>query len=152
MESGRNPNRQSARYLEGTIKSNVSHVFPYRIPSTNDFDNLSKTAPHLAAILSRSASRARKALPFKLGQMPSTPNLAASRSTSEYRPSSMQSFLSRLGTFKLTTYANKPPAIDAVAAAKCGWINNGKDRLVCGMCDISWVVGGREGMSRDAGM
>ncbi|KAI0926010.1 hypothetical protein AcV5_008590 [Taiwanofungus camphoratus] len=141
---------RTGRSLYSTLAKYGIRKEPKPIPSTNDFDNLSKTAPHLAAILSRSASRARKALPFKLGQMPSTPNLAASRSTSEYRPSSMQSFLSRLGTFKLTTYANKPPAIDAVAAAKCGWINNGKDRLVCGMCDISWVVGGREGMSRDA--
>ncbi|KAF8266698.1 hypothetical protein EI94DRAFT_1802757 [Lactarius quietus] len=27
-------------------------------------------------------------------------------------------------------YANKPSAIDAVAAAKCGWVKDGKDRLM----------------------
>ncbi|KAH9916168.1 C3HC zinc finger-like-domain-containing protein [Fomitopsis serialis] len=115
---------------------------------TNELETLSKTAPHLAAILTRSATRTRQALPWKLGhsQRPAT----APSSTTEYRPSSMQSFLSRLSTFKLSTYSNKPTAIDAVAAAKCGWVNDGKDRLVCGICDVSWVVGGREGMSRDA--
>jgi hypothetical protein len=59
--------------------------------------------------------------------------------------------LSRLATYKLATFANKPPTIDAVAASKCGWINVGKDRLVCGICNVSWVVAGRDGMSRDAG-
>ncbi|KAI6102159.1 hypothetical protein F5141DRAFT_1217742 [Pisolithus sp. B1] len=29
----------------------------------------------------------------------------------------------------LATYANKPSQIDAFAVAKCGWINDGKDRL-----------------------
>lgn len=116
----------------------------------NEFEILSKTAPHLAAILSRSATRTRQALPWKLGHQP-RPATAPS-STTEYRPSSMQSFLLRLSTFKLSTYSNKPSSIDAVAAAKCGWVNDGKDRLVCGICDVSWVVAGREGMSRDAGM
>ncbi len=68
----------------------------------------------------------------------------------EYRPSSISSFLSRLSTFKLATYANKPPALDAVAASKCGWVNDGKDRLLCGICNASWVVAGKDGMSRDA--
>ena len=77
----------------------------------------------------------------------STPSVA-----SEYRPSSTSSFLSRLSTFKLTTYANKPAAIDAVAAAKCGWVNDGKDRLVCGICGVSWVVANKDGMNREAGM
>jgi hypothetical protein len=64
----------------------------------------------------------------------------------------MQSLLERLATYKLNTYANKPPAIDALSAAKCGWVNDGKDRLVCGVCRVSWVLAGREGMKRDAGM
>ncbi|KAI0058669.1 zf-C3HC-domain-containing protein [Artomyces pyxidatus] len=106
--------------------------------------DLSKT-PHLAAILARTATKTRKAIPHKFRS--STP---LSSSTSEYRPSSTPSFLSRLATFKLNTYSNKPPAIDAVAASKCGWINDGKDRLVCGICAVSWVLAGREGMSKDA--
>ncbi|PIL35705.1 hypothetical protein GSI_02435 [Ganoderma sinense ZZ0214-1] len=117
-------------------------------PSDN-LAGLSKTAPHLFAILSRTANRTRKALPFRFNQSakrssPSTP------STSDYRPSSTSSFLTRLSTYKLTTYGNKPSAIDAVAAAKCGWVNDGKDRLVCGLCGVSWVVAGRDGMTRDA--
>ncbi|KAI0635796.1 zf-C3HC-domain-containing protein [Trametes polyzona] len=114
-----------------------------------DFERLSKTAPHLAAILSRTATRTRKALPFRFGQSTKS-SLTASPSTSEYRPSSTASFLARLSTYKLSTYGNKPPAIDAVAAAKCGWINDGKDRLVCGICGVSWVVANRDGMTREA--
>jgi hypothetical protein len=110
------------------------------------FASLSKSTPHLSAILARAATRTRKALPFTFNAAPPTP-LAL---TAEYRPSSIPSFLARLATFKLATYANKPSQLDAVAAAKCGWTNDGKDRLVCGLCSVSWVVAGREGMSRDA--
>jgi len=121
-----------------------------RSASVNKFETLSKTTPHLTAILTRAATRTRKALPFKFPGHPSsstTPLL----SIAEYRPSSIPSFLARLATFKLATYSNKPPAIDAVAASKCGWINDGKDRLVCGICNVSWVVAGRDGLNRDAG-
>ena len=115
--------------------------------SPHQSSSLSKSTPHLSAILSRAASQTKKSLSFKLGgHLPSTPI-----NTVEYRPSSISSFLSRLASYKLSTYANKPPAIDAVAAAKCGWLNEGKDRLVCGICKSSWVVAGREGMSREAG-
>ncbi|KAJ6577153.1 C3HC zinc finger-like-domain-containing protein [Mycena capillaripes] len=110
------------------------------------FAALSKSTPHLTAILARAASRTRKALPFASSSTPLPPLPP----TAEYRPSSIPSFLARLATFKLATYANKPSQLDAVAAAKCGWINDGKDRLVCGLCSVSWVVAGREGMSRDA--
>ncbi|KAI6034814.1 zf-C3HC-domain-containing protein [Pisolithus marmoratus] len=125
-----------------------------RHSSSSDISNtidLSKSAPHLAAILARTASRTSQSSPpiqktvtFK---HPSAPPLNAA---SDYRPSSTQSFLSRLATYKLSTYANKPPQIDAVAAAKCGWINDGKDRLVCGICDMSWVIAGRDGMTKEA--
>jgi hypothetical protein len=76
---------------------------------------------------------------------------SATASTSDYRPSSTPSFLTRLETYKLNTYSNKPPEIDAVAASKAGWTNEGKDRLHCGVCGVSWVVVGREKMGRDAG-
>ncbi|KIK99143.1 hypothetical protein PAXRUDRAFT_30686 [Paxillus rubicundulus Ve08.2h10] len=113
-------------------------------PDSTDRIDVSKNAPLLAAILARSASRSKP--PFSFKHSSDFP----AHSLSEYRPSFAPSFLSRLATYKLTTYANKPPQIDAVAAAKCGWINHGKDRLVCGMCDVSWVLVGREGMNRDA--
>ncbi|KAL4063555.1 C3HC zinc finger-like-domain-containing protein [Scleroderma yunnanense] len=109
--------------------------------ATNIID-MSMRAPHLAAILARHSPQNTKTVPFKC---PSAPP-----ASSEYRPSSTRSFLSRLATYKLSTYANKPPQIDAVAAAKCGWMNDGKDRLVCGVCGISWVLATREGMTRDA--
>ena len=88
-------------------------------------------------------------MPFKFAQPAQV--AAHSPSTKDFSPSSVPSFLSRLATFKLSTYANKPSQIDAVAAARYGWVNEGKDRLMCGICNASWVVAGREGMSRDAG-
>ncbi|KAI0779112.1 C3HC zinc finger-like-domain-containing protein, partial [Irpex lacteus] len=115
----------------------------------NRLQSLSKNAPHLVALLTRTATRARRANPFKSSPPPTTP-LKSGNVASEYRPSSTSSFLQRLATYKLTTYANKPSAIDAVAAAKCGWVNDGKDRLVCGICNISWVVASTSGLNRDA--
>ncbi|KAJ3767777.1 zf-C3HC-domain-containing protein [Lentinula raphanica] len=114
-----------------------------------NFPSLSKSTPNLSAILSRAANKTRKAFPTMkpAHSSDSAPSLSP---LADYRPSSISSFLARLETFKLATYANKPPALEAVAAAKCGWINDGKDRLVCGLCNASWVVAGREGLSRDA--
>ena len=109
-----------------------------------------KSTPHLTAILNRAASKTKDAFTFKFPSQSQTP-APPLPPTAEYRPSSLPSFLSRLATYKLTTYASKPPSIDAVAASKCGWVNDGKDRLVCGLCNASWVVAGREGMNRDAG-
>ncbi|KAF7327891.1 hypothetical protein MKEN_00369000 [Mycena kentingensis (nom. inval.)] len=96
--------------------------------------------PNLASALARAAARAKKV--FTPGSSPA-PALAL---TAEYRPSSTEAFIARLETFKLSTYSGKPAAIDSVAAAKCGWTNDGKDRLVCGMCKVSWVVAGKDGM------
>ncbi|KAF8640291.1 hypothetical protein AX16_010186 [Volvariella volvacea WC 439] len=115
-------------------------------PALVETSNLSDKTPKLNAILSRTATRTKKAL--KLFKSPPPPPVLPP--TAEYRPSSIPAFLSRLATFKLATYSNKPPAIDAVAAAKCGWVNDGKDRLVCGLCDVSWVLASREGMNKDA--
>ncbi|KAJ3572549.1 hypothetical protein NP233_g3003 [Leucocoprinus birnbaumii] len=110
---------------------------------------LTKPTPHLSAILARATTRTKSLLSLNSSKNSHSSDLTLS-SSAEYRPSSIASFLSRLSTFKLATYANKPPQIDAVAASKCGWTNDGKDRLVCGVCGASWVVAGRDGMSRDA--
>ncbi|KAF8688878.1 Rsm1-like, partial [Rhizoctonia solani] len=68
-----------------------------------------------------------------------------------YRPASVPDFLERLSTFKLSTYRDKPAAIDAVAAARCGWRNEGgKDRLTCNVCGAAWIVGNATGMTREA--
>lgn len=132
----------------------LTPCIPYHTRQTPTLnETLSKSAPHLSAILSRVAKRSaasqRSSTPPAAG---TAPTAAASLSQyTEYRPSSISSFLARLSTFKLATYSGKPQGVDAVAAAKCGWTNNGKDRLVCGLCNASWVVVGRQGMSRDAG-
>jgi hypothetical protein len=47
-----------------------------------------------------------------------------------YDPDSRTDFLARLHTFKLVSYSSKPPQIDAVAAARCGWFNEGTSRLI----------------------
>jgi hypothetical protein len=110
-----------------------------------------KSTPHLTAILTRAASKTKNTFSFKFSAHTHNSPAPTLPATAEYRPSSLPSFLSRLATYKLTTYANKPSSIDAVAASKCGWINDGKDRLVCGLCNASWVVVGRDGLNRDAG-
>ncbi|KIY51204.1 zf-C3HC-domain-containing protein [Fistulina hepatica ATCC 64428] len=108
-------------------------------------EKVSQSTPRLTALLSRAAARTRKVLPLFSNSSPDTTSPEA-----EYSPSSVDLFLSRLATFKLTTYANKPSSVDAVAAARCGWINEGKDRLLCKICYASWVVASTAGMSRDA--
>lgn len=111
-------------------------------------DPVGKKAPQLVALLARAGGG--KPLPFRLGS-PSTIQSPKAIGSS-YSPSSTSAFIARLATFSLKTYANKPAAIDAVAAAKAGWVNDGKDRLVCGICSVSWVLAGTAGMNRDAGM
>ncbi|KAF8348955.1 zf-C3HC-domain-containing protein [Amanita rubescens] len=136
-------------HMSGSFYSTLAkYGVKSKVQDTKIPEQLSKSAPNLFAILSRAASRTKKSQPYRLGNQ-TKPILPLSAAT-EYRPSSISSFLSRLVTYKLATYANKPPAIDAVAAAKCGWINDGKDRLVCGLCKSSWVVVGRNGMTREA--
>ncbi|KLO17152.1 zf-C3HC-domain-containing protein [Schizopora paradoxa] len=120
--------------------------------STNASDNdkegfIAKTAPHLSSILQRAASKRWR--PPASTPAPPVPG-STPGGTSEYSPSSLNSFLTRLATFKLTTYSPKPSAIDAVAASRCGWTNDGKDRLVCSLCHASWTVTSRDGMTKEA--
>ncbi|KAH6913156.1 C3HC zinc finger-like-domain-containing protein [Coprinopsis sp. MPI-PUGE-AT-0042] len=117
-----------------------------RSSTAPELGDTAKKTPHLTAILSRAATRTKNAFSFKFN--PSSPLLSAG---AEYRPSSLPSFLLRLETFKVSTWANKPACLDPVAASRCGWTNDGKDRLVCGLCQASWVASGREGMSKEAG-
>ncbi|SJL00028.1 uncharacterized protein ARMOST_03340 [Armillaria ostoyae] len=142
---------QPALKKSNTTRSIYSALEKYGIKSKGSANEVPqetyKNAPRLSAILTRAATRTKKSFPFKFSE----PRLPATISSKEdYRPSSISSFLTRLSTFKLATYSNKPPAIDAVAASKCGWVNDGKDRLVCGVCSSSWVLASKEGMSRDA--
>ncbi|KAG6844226.1 hypothetical protein H0H87_008674 [Tephrocybe sp. NHM501043] len=151
------PERPSPPKKRNTMRSLYSTLAKYGIKSKEAQQEppqaalaalpTTKSTPHLSAILARAAMRTRKALPFKFAALLSTAPLPP---TADYRPSSLPAFLERLSTFKLATYANKPSAIDAVAASKCGWINDGKDRLVCGLCRASWVVVGRDRMNKDA--
>ena len=71
--------------------------------------------------------------------------------TSLYRPSSLPCLLARLETFKLSTFSGKPAPIDSLACALSGWTNDGKERLVCGLCKGSWVVASARGLGPDAG-
>ncbi|KAI5116396.1 hypothetical protein M0805_005864 [Coniferiporia weirii] len=125
------------------------------VPSSKSDESaiIKKNAPHLSAILSRAATKKRKASHTEELACAKATNLSTTSlqtGASEYSPSSVTSFLSRLSSFKLSTYSNKPSAIDAVAASRAGWVNDGKDRLACGMCRSSWFVASRDGMTRDA--
>ncbi|KAL5504270.1 hypothetical protein ACEPAH_8344 [Sanghuangporus vaninii] len=118
-----------------------------------DLSFLSNTAPHLSAIISRAA--VNKEREEEREELTRSAVISANAQTLqpapvEYRPSSTASFLSRLATFKLSTYSSKPSSIDAVAAAKAGWINEGKERLLCGVCKAAWVLASRNGLSKDA--
>lgn len=82
----------------------------------------------------------------------------ADKKYATYDPDSRADFLSRLQTFKLVSYTSKPPQIDAVAAARYGWFNEGtlapfaffgmegvkcrigKERLVCRTCNVAWTM------------
>ncbi|KAF9565390.1 zf-C3HC-domain-containing protein [Agrocybe pediades] len=136
-----------------TIRSLYSTLSKYGIKSGSSkkqtSSDITKNTPHLSAILARAAERTKSSFTFKFPSQNQTPAPPLS-ATAEYRPSSLTSFISRLATYKLATYGNKHSSIDAVAASRCGWINDGKDRLVCGLCNASWVVAGKEGLSRDA--
>lgn len=100
-------------------------------------------------IFSSLLSRSRKA---KKPKVHLNPNESTSSFIPEYSPGSTEAFLKRLATYHHATYPSKPQPIDAVAASKAGWINDGgKDRLYCPICRVGWVLAGREGMSREAG-
>ena len=112
----------------------------------------SSRTPKLSSLLSRSRLHKLErssSHPGSAYPQISLPQALASRPP--YRPTSTQDFLTRLSTFKLSTYRDKPRIVDAVAAAKCGWKNDGQDRLACDNCNAAWVVGSTSGMSPDAG-
>jgi len=109
--------------------------------------------PKLSSLLSRSRlHKLERSSSHPGGAHPHISLPQALSSRPPYRPTSTHDFLTRLSTFKLSTYRDKPRIIDAVAAAKCGWRNDGQDRLVCDNCSAAWVVGPTSGMSRDAGI
>ncbi|KAI6013449.1 hypothetical protein BKA83DRAFT_682179, partial [Pisolithus microcarpus] len=78
---------------------------------------------HTASHSSQSSPSNSKSVIFKHLSAPPV------HAKSQYRSSSTQPFCSRLATHNLATYANKPSQIDAMAAVKCGWLKDGKDRL-----------------------
>ncbi|KZT52208.1 hypothetical protein CALCODRAFT_502559 [Calocera cornea HHB12733] len=96
-------------------------------------------APKLKAILEkqRARLRAQNALPEPV--LPEVP----------YRPYSFDDFMRRLSTFKLLTYREQREGLDAPSAARCGWVNDGKNRLRCEWCKEAWVVQGEKGQSRE---
>lgn len=147
--SGNPPPPKKSRSIYSTLAKYGITSKESKPPNASRLESLTKSAPHLAAIISRRTlkSRAQSAA----SRISATTLSVTLPSASEYRPSSTASFLSRLSTYRLATYANKPSRVDAVAAAKCGWVNDGRDRLVCGVCKNSWVVASTRGMKIDAG-
>lgn len=109
-----------------------------------------------SSALYASLSKYRLFRPNSNSASPSTPPARpislpyALASKPPYRPDSSSDFLERLATYKLTTYRDKPSEINAVAASKAGWVNDGKERLVCNFCSASWAVAATAGMNREA--
>jgi len=121
--------------------SNEPLASPKKRPNTSlyrTFNNLFRSSHNKSNSTSRTASATPISRPFALSSKPL------------YRPDSTVDFLARLSSFKLATYRNKPDSVNAVAAAKAGWTNEGKDRLGCGYCSASWVLASTQGMSKDA--
>ena len=112
----------------------------------------SSRTPMLTSLLDR--SRAKTLSRTSSHSAPNHPTISHPLPLSSrppYRPTSTVDFLARLATFKLATYRDKSRGTDAVAASRCGWKNDGQDRLVCDNCSAAWVVGSTAGMGRDAG-
>ncbi|KAF8529869.1 C3HC zinc finger-like-domain-containing protein [Gautieria morchelliformis] len=117
----------------------------YGITSRSSSPTKPTSTPKLTALLSRARSKRKTNVP--LIPQHTTP----SSSIPEYSPGSTEAFLQRLSTYSFSTYSSKPPQIDAVAASKAGWANEGgKDRLYCSICRVGWVVAGRGGLNKDA--
>ena len=116
---------------------------------------LSEKAPHLHAIVRRRKKTEdfRENVPNKMVLASHQALLHASLPPEafEFRPSSTSAFLSRLATFKLSTYSITADELNAVAAARHGWVNDGKNRLVCGFCTSDWIVGKGEGLKKASG-
>lgn len=56
-------------------------------------------------------------------------------------PSSLPGLMTRLATYRMATYNDKPASIDALAAARHGWSNTKeKERLQCHVCQSAWKV------------
>ncbi|KAG8952855.1 hypothetical protein FRC03_011997 [Tulasnella sp. 419] len=129
--------------LDSVLSPSHDEPSPSKKPNTSIYASLSRYNLFKSSSNTSSRSPPRQSspaisLPFALSSKP------------PYRPESTQDFLSRLSTFKLTTYHNKPDSINAVAAAKAGWTNDGKDRLVCRYCNASFVLAPTKGMTTEA--
>ncbi|GAA5901431.1 uncharacterized protein JCM6883_000211 [Sporobolomyces salmoneus] len=85
------------------------------------------STPALQAILSRNTPRS---VPSTVPPPPS------------YEPTSLPALLSRLSTFKLTTYSpSKPPSLSSLQCALHGWINRStRERLECVTCKKGIVL------------
>ncbi|GAA5951618.1 hypothetical protein JCM3765_005985 [Sporobolomyces pararoseus] len=85
------------------------------------------STPALEAILARNSTR-------------STPSSAPPPPS--YEPTSLPALLSRLSTYKLTTYSpSKPPSLSSLNCALHGWINkSSRERLECVTCHKGVVL------------
>ncbi|KAG9039290.1 hypothetical protein FRB95_011875 [Tulasnella sp. JGI-2019a] len=122
-------------------------------PSPTKRANTTRTSSIYASLSKYNLFRSNSPSPRSLPPAPAARPISqpfALASKAPYRPDSSADFLDRLATYKLTTYKDKPSEINAVAASKAGWVNEGKERLVCGYCSSSWSLAATTGMSREA--
>jgi hypothetical protein len=71
------------------------------------------------------------------------------KSLKSFQPFSSTAFYSRLSTFHLPTFTAS--LFPASSAATCGWINKGRERLLCEECKGAWVVPDTKGLNGKAG-
>ncbi|KZP00508.1 zf-C3HC-domain-containing protein [Calocera viscosa TUFC12733] len=129
-----------------SLQSQVKTILPSTLAKYGVFEKRKPhkrdplaSAPKLKALLEkqRARERARNALPEPV--LPDVP----------YRPYSYDDFMRRLSTFKLFTYREQREGLDPPSVARCGWVNDGKNRLRCEWCKETWVVQGEKSQSRE---
>ncbi|KIJ52508.1 hypothetical protein M422DRAFT_64965 [Sphaerobolus stellatus SS14] len=143
--------------LDDALRTSESRPHPPKRTNTSFYSTLTKygiftdkprpkfpSKPTLTALLSRTRKNKEPTI------SPHVPD-DSSKMVPDYSPGSTDVFLKRLATYHHSTYSSKPRQIDAVAAAKAGWVNEGgKERLYCSICRVGWVLADRDGMSKEA--
>lgn len=75
--------------------------------------------------------------------IPCTAPIPPIPSSSTYAPFSPLPLLARLRSFEISSWSPYIPfPLDSVQAALYGWVNEGRDTLLCGVCGAKWDLGG----------
>lgn len=73
---------------------------------------------------------------------PPSPNSSLPSAPPSYNPLSLSALLSRISSYRLSTYSPKPSSLSPLAASLPGWSNSGppRERLSCHSCGAAFLV------------